>query len=236
MKKRPSPRTSVRGDGLPASLRQCRQLKRQASLHRHCEAGAPTGCGNPLSPSKPPSLVQKWGIQWGRSPLGRRGGSLPSFAALRKKVAPAGAKYPSSCSRPRRSGLTSSLLRIRRLRLLFTPSSRRLRRADFFAAKEIGERNRQREPIPKAVPFGILPHRPGGCGPLEIPRGSQGTRDGGRETEGERRKTKDERRWTGDEGRELGREERIATPASRVRNDGGWGGPPFALPCCQEME
>ena len=26
-----------------------------------------------VSPSKPPSLVQKWGIQWGRSPLGRRG-------------------------------------------------------------------------------------------------------------------------------------------------------------------
>ena len=111
---------------------------------------------------------------WNGSP----GASLPSFAALRKKVAPAGAKYPSSCSRSRRSGLTSSLLRIRRLRLLFAPSSRRLRRADFFAAKEIGERNRQREPIPKAVPFGILPHRPGGCGPLEIPRGLRGTRDG----------------------------------------------------------
>ena len=29
----------------------------------------------PSSPVKPSSLVQKWGIQWGRSPLGRRGGS-----------------------------------------------------------------------------------------------------------------------------------------------------------------
>ncbi len=43
--------------------------------------------------------------------------------------------------------------------------------------KERGERNRQREPTPKAVPFGILPHRPGGCGPLEIPRGLRRTRD-----------------------------------------------------------
>jgi hypothetical protein len=41
---------------------------------------------------------------------------------------------------------------------------------------------RQREPIPKAVPFGILPHRPGGCGPLEIPRGLRGTKDGRRKT------------------------------------------------------
>ncbi len=46
-----------------------------------------------------------------------------------------------------------------------------------FSGKETGKRNRQREPIPKAVPFGILPHRPGGCGPLEIPRGLRGTMD-----------------------------------------------------------
>ena len=83
---------------------------------------------------------------------------------------------------PRRSGQSSGPLRIRPLSLQFIPMSRRLRRADFFAAKEIGKRNRQREPIPKAVPFGILPHRPGGCGPLEIPRGLRGTMDEKRET------------------------------------------------------
>ena len=37
---------------------------------------------------------------WNGSP----GASLPSFAALRKKVAPAGAKYPSSYSRPAAAG------------------------------------------------------------------------------------------------------------------------------------
>ena len=52
-----------------------------------------------------------------------------------------------------------------------------------FSGKETGKRNRQREPIPKAVPFGILPHRPGGCGPLEIPWGLRRTKDGGRKTE-----------------------------------------------------
>ncbi len=51
-----------------------------------------------------------------------------------------------------------------------------------FSGKEMGERNRQREPIPKAVPFGIPPHRPGGCGPLEIPQGFTG--DDGRRTGG----------------------------------------------------
>ena len=39
---------------------------------------------------------------WNGSP----GASLPSFAALRKKVAPAGAKYPSSYSRPAAAGKT----------------------------------------------------------------------------------------------------------------------------------
>ena len=144
------------------------------------KSGGSNGGGAPLAVRRGPGEPL-----WNGSP----GASLPSFAALRKKVAPAGAKYPSSCSRPRHSGLTSSLLRIRRLRLLFAPSSRRLRRADFFAAKEIGERNRQREPIPKAVPFGILPHRPGGCGPLEIPRDSRETGDGRRETGDRRRET-----------------------------------------------
>ena len=46
-----------------------------------------------------------------------------------------------------------------------------------FPLKEMGERNRQREPIPKAVPFGNPPHRPGGCGPLEIPRSLRRTGD-----------------------------------------------------------
>ncbi len=49
-----------------------------------------------------------------------------------------------------------------------------------FSGKEMGERNRQREPIPKAVPFGNPPHRPGGCGPLEIPQRFTG--DDGRGT------------------------------------------------------
>ena len=134
---------------------------------------------------------------WNGSP----GASLPSFAALRKKVAPAGAKEPSSCPRPRHSEQSSGLLRIRRLSLRFVSLSRRLRRASFFARpKKEAKEMRQREPIPKAVPFGILPHRPGGCGPLEIPRG-----------------------FTKDERREFGREERIATPAARVRNDEGRG-------------
>ena len=132
---------------------------------------------------------------------GSPGASLPSFAALRKKVAPAGAKEPSSYPRPRHSGQSSGLLRIRRLSLRFVSLSRRLRRASFFARpKKEAKEMRQREPIPKAVPFGILPHRPGGCGPLEIPRG-----------------------FTKDERREFGREERIATPAARVRNDEGRG-------------
>ena len=38
---------------------------------------------------------------------GSPGAPLPSFAALRKKVAPAGAKCPSSYPRPRRSGQSS---------------------------------------------------------------------------------------------------------------------------------
>ena len=164
----------------------------------------------------------------GRSPLavrrgpgeplwnGSPGAPLPSFAAQRKKVAPAGAKQPSSClrprrsgqnprlpskgggsngggaplavrrgpgdlygmvprrvfspflrdekwgrpqakrsrpnSRPRRSGQSSGSLRIRRSPLLIAPSSRRLRRASFFAAKERGERNRLRGPISRRSP------------------------------------------------------------------------------------
>ncbi len=125
------------------------------------------------------------------------------FSAKRNGVAPQREK-PSSCSRPRRSGLaspggswreatdegnprrsgqSSGPLRIRPLSLQFIPMSRRLRRASFFARpKKEAKEMRQREPIPKAVPFGILPHRPGGCGPLEIPQGFAG----------------DERRRTGD--------------------------------------
>ena len=123
------------------------------------------------------------------------------FSAKRNGVAPQREK-PSSCSRPRRSGLaspggswreatdegnprrsgqSSGPLRIRPLSLQFIPMSRRLRRASFFARpKKEAKEMRQREPIPKAVPFGILTHRPGGCGPLEIPRGLRGrrTRDG----------------------------------------------------------
>ena len=48
-----------------------------------------------------------------------------------------------------------------------------------FRTKKEAKEMRQREPIPKAVPFGILPHRPGGCGPLEIPGGLRRTGDEG---------------------------------------------------------
>ena len=41
---------------------------------------AMTGEGtSSIVPRKPPSLVQKWGIQWGRSPLGREEGSRGTF-------------------------------------------------------------------------------------------------------------------------------------------------------------
>ena len=53
---------------------------------------------------------------------------------------------PVPVFRPRRSGQSSKSLRIRRSPLRLATLSRRLRRADFFAAKEIGKRNRQREP------------------------------------------------------------------------------------------
>ena len=62
---------------------------------------------------------------WNGSP----GAPLPSFAALRKKVAPAGAKHPPSKLPSRRSAQSSEPLRIRRLSLLLFSLSRRLRRA-----------------------------------------------------------------------------------------------------------
>ena len=95
----------------------------------------------PSSPLNPRPASKSRGSKGGGAPLavrrgpgeplwnGSPGAPLPSFAALRKKVAPAGAKEPSSCSRPRRSGQSSGLLRIRRLRLRFVPLSHRLRRA-----------------------------------------------------------------------------------------------------------
>ena len=86
------------------------------------------------------------------------GAPLPSFAALRKKVALTGANDPSFCPRLRRSGDQLPLgeagakrlmrgtpaaainvpdfLRIRRSPLRFVTLSRRLRRASFFAAKD----------------------------------------------------------------------------------------------------
>ncbi len=83
-----------------------------------------------------------------------------------------------------------------------------------FRTKKEAKEMRQREPIPKAVPFGILPHRPGGCGPLEIPRGLRRTRDEECETKDGRNglphplcgftMTGDEGRKTKDEGRKTG--------------------------------
>ena len=64
----------------------------------------------------------------------KEGRSRRSETAFVQTSVPAVANYPPN------------ILRIRRLSLLFAAMSRRLRRADFFAAKEIGERNRQREP------------------------------------------------------------------------------------------
>ena len=66
------------------------------------KSGGSNGGGAPLAVRRGPGETL-----WNGSP----GASLPSFAALRKKVAPAGAKYPSSYPRPRRCGLTSPPLR-----------------------------------------------------------------------------------------------------------------------------
>ena len=111
---------------------------------------------------------------------------------------------------------------------LFLCSAQRKRRKK--CAK--GNLSRRRFPL-ESFPIGQ-----GAAAPLRSP----GVR-GGRETEDERRKTRDDGRGTrdggrgtGDEGRGFGREERIATAPAGLRKDGGWGGPPFALPCCQEME
>ncbi len=58
-----------------------------------------------------------------------------------------------------------------------------LRRATFFAAKESGERNRQRGPISRRSPLGSLPDDEGGSAPFEPQRGTgdgrPGTGDGG---------------------------------------------------------
>ena len=66
--------------------------------------------------------------------------------------------------------------RLRRLLLHFVSLSRRLRRAAFFAAKESGERNRQRGPIPRRSPLESLPDGQGGPAPLDSPAGVYGGR------------------------------------------------------------
>ena len=136
---------------------------------------------------------------------GSPGAPLPSFAALRKKVAPAGAKHPPSKLPSRRSAQSSGPLRIRRLPLRFatlvtSPP------AGLFLCRQ---RKRRKKP-PKgtyfeAVPSGLLPRRPRGLRP---PLDSLGF-------------TRDERRGTKDERRGFGRELRIAAPVCPLaRNDG----------------
>ena len=115
---------------------------------------------------------------------GSPGASLPSFAALRKKVAPAGAKEPSSCPRPRHSGQSSGLLRIRRLSLRFVSLSRRLRRADFFAAKEIAKETAKGNLSRRRFPLESFPIGQGAAAPLRSPGVY-----GGRETKNVRRRT-----------------------------------------------
>ena len=102
--------------------------------------------GKTLVPRKPPSLVQKCGIQWGRSPLGREEGSRGTFMewfpgrvfAFFRRAAKEGRSrrsetflvlFPSFV--PRRSGQSSASLRIRRSPVLFVSLSRRLRRPTF---------------------------------------------------------------------------------------------------------
>ena len=147
-------------------------------------------------PRKPPR-----GIPQGAEPLGRRGrdsqGDRPCTGPLERiSLVTFFGRSKKVTRRRRRDRETNcrSELRIRNTPgespAAVVPKTRRglfaLRRDPVsFSGKETGKRNRQREPIPKAVPFGILPHRPGGCGPLEIPRGftkddGQGTKDEGR--------------------------------------------------------
>ena len=143
------------------------------------KSGGSNGGGAPL--------VVGEGVQRGpprnRSPLAV---SFPRFfSAKRNGVAPQREK-PSSCFRPRRSGRFSERAADSPLACAIRPPCPVASGGPIsLSGKEIGERNRQREPIPKAVPFGILPHRPGGCGPLEIPRSLRGTGDEGRGLDGE---------------------------------------------------
>ncbi len=79
---------------------------------------------------------------------------------------PAG-ETPTSYPRPRRSGLSTWPLRIRRLSLCVANLSRRLRRAPFFAShKERGERNALKGTYAGAVPLRIPPRLPKGLRPF----------------------------------------------------------------------
>ncbi len=143
-----------------------------------CEAGAHTGCGNPYPPvppqrktpvlREPPSLVQKWGIQWGRSPLGRRGG-IPCPYSPEYGAAPCGrclkipAKRPSQIETHRFDLMRRSHRAIRSFRsitVLRKRSERRaLRRGSLwrflfpvsFPLKETGSRRSARSPRPVPV-------------------------------------------------------------------------------------
>ena len=157
--------------------------------------GVPEGfsiSGSSSSPVfRPPSHVNPRRGSNGAEPLGREEGSRGTFMewfpgrafAFFRRAAKEGRSRRSETafvqtSVPAVANYPPNILRIRRLSLLFAAMSRRLRRASFFERpKKEAKEMRQREPIPKAVPFGILPHRPGGCGPLEIPRGLRGTMD-----------------------------------------------------------
>ena len=175
---------------------------------------------------------------WNGSP----GASLPSFAALRKKVAPAGAKHPPSKLPSRRSAQSSGLLRIRLLPLLFVLSPRRLRRAS-------SERT-SLAPFPQNRDTAKTPYR-SVAPPLQIetyrfdlrrtfrrnlPAATKRscavfrrirTRNPSPSARGlwppldSLGFTRDERRGTKDERRELGRELRIASPVCPLdQNDG----------------
>ena len=166
MKERPSPRTSVRGDGLPASLRQCRQLKRQASLHRHC--AAPKGLWQSVSPVqalRPASPVPRKlrgssrGPQppgrWGRIPKGTAFGIgslwrflFPVSFPLKETGSRRSAKSPRLVFGPTAAGDSPGVFRIRISPLRFVPLSRRLRRVTFFARpKKVTKEMRSRGPV-----------------------------------------------------------------------------------------
>ena len=155
-----------------------------------------SGCGNPFLPSKLPSLVLRnpRGISRGPQPPGRWGripkgtafgiGSLWRVFAYFLHVEKVGRRRRrdrgtnrSDERRIRREVEDCPLRRGREQDESISPAGDPIS----FSGKEMGKRNRQREPISRRSPLDSLPDDQGGSAPIGFPGGGlQGTGDGRR--------------------------------------------------------